>query len=265
MHPPFSFRLAEKKTGRAGPKEKALLVFVIGAVLDWGLLLGCAIPFQKREVHSRSCQLSTAFGVVVALSLLLFPLALPLCYRYLPGSAERSGERGKRSWSTQVLPDFVPAGSRGFDCKILQDCARASRAHYRKKQSLLQGPKSVFSLDRARPVSLFKKKRNGGCISPVPGFRDKKQCSRPKAFGTRAQSLRGATQIRGERPLWPPGYGEGAVGVSAPAPPLSFVQTNPGRSQLCVSLCGAGNWITAAASPRYAVVGMLRRWAGWWG
>ena len=168
MHPPFSFRLAEKKTGRAGPKEKALLVFVIGAVLDWGLLLGCAIPFQKREVHSRSCQLSTAFGVVVALSLLLFPLALPLCYRYLPGSAEQSGERGKRSWSTQVLPDFVPAGSRGFDCKILQDCARASRRHFRKHEIAPSRSKKRFLFGPCTARFSFQEKEKWGVHPPSP-------------------------------------------------------------------------------------------------
>ena len=78
MHPPFSFRLAEKKTGRARSKRKDAWVAVVGAVVDWRLVPGCAIPFWNRELLSRSCYLGAAFGVVIALSLLLFPLALPL-------------------------------------------------------------------------------------------------------------------------------------------------------------------------------------------
>ena len=42
-------------------------------------------------------------------------------------------------------------------------------------------------------------------------------------------SLRGATQIQGlAGPPLASWYGEGAVGVSAPAPPLSFIQAEQG-------------------------------------
>ena len=74
---------------------------------------------------------------------------------------------------------------------------------------------------------------------------------------SRKSLLRGATQIQetGKYPRrlsfaasW---YGEGAVGVSAPARPLSFVRLCTKRSQLCASLCKAGDRITAAASTRW--------------
>lgn len=45
-----------------------------------------------------------------------------------------------------------------------------------------------------------------------------------QGFGTRANSLRGATQIRSRMLPLASCYGEGAVDVSVPAPPLSFIR-----------------------------------------
>ncbi len=67
----------------------------------------------------------------------------------------------------------------------------------------------------------------------------KKQCSRPKAFGTRAKIASWCHPNSGRKApfglLW---YGEGAVGVSAPAPPLSFVQA--GRGALSAASLSVG-------------------------
>ena len=90
------------------------------------------------------------------------------------------------------------------------------------------GASSSIKPDRVRGVIFAM------VIAPFLGvlvWRRKNKRSRPLALGRERLPLRGATQIQGLRAsfclLW---YGEGAVGVSAPAPPLSFVQA--GRAAL---------------------------------
>ena len=66
----------------------------------------------------------------------------------------------------------------------------------------------------------------------------KKQCS-PKAFGTRAKIASWCHPNSGRKaPFGLLLHGEGAVGVSAPAPPLSFVQA--GRGALSAASLSVG-------------------------
>ena len=84
--------------------------------------------------------------------------------------------------------------------------------------------------------------------------------SRPAALGRERLPLRGATQIQGliEPPLCLLCYGEGAVGVSAPAPPLSFLQAGRARSQpVRPSLWRPAIASTAAASARCMSTGFI--------
>ena len=94
-----------------------------------------------------------------------------------PASAKRSGERGKRSGNPLIsTPKFVPTpticGGGLFQESGTAHLAETERIHRTDslhsricaKRHLPNLRPSGFSLDRERPVSLFKKKRNGGFI-----------------------------------------------------------------------------------------------------
>jgi len=71
-----------------------------------------------------------------------------------------------------------------------------------------------------------------GCGSGTGGDLRKKSALVPRLLGRERRPLRGATQIQEDNSSpfssW---YGEAAVGVSAPARPLSFLRCLPKRSQ----------------------------------
>ncbi len=274
MHPPFSFRLAEKKTRRARCKRKgadpqctrrvhcgdaglrttlyelaqckrlarvwhdlALAlrprpgIANLGCKTDLGCfsfrcrcLGGCGRRGSRVALNASTCgqelrvwdarptyfaPLSVAAAPAVAGEWVPGKRRIT-CTPYRPGSAERSGERGRRSRDLSmttpgqhVLPAAGTALSKFIPCP-----ARAGRRPSRNRKHRLRRPplcevgpkgvnfarKSVFLLDRARPVFFGATKENGGCIpwgkAPHP---------RPAPWGgiPRPRAVRGCPRPRG--------------------------------------------------------------------
>ena len=193
--PPIFFSvLRKRKRAVHGPKEKAAWARSGAVALRARREFSESVPTKPVSLlpvrAGRLCCIGSVprarcgvnFGVVIALNCFSFRCRSRL--REEPGSAQRSGTRGKRSWSNAILQ---PVDRRTRTAGIsVQACTAPRRArekiivnpqapsHANPRIATLHlwckvATKSVFSLWTVHGPFLFwqGQKRNGGCICPA--------------------------------------------------------------------------------------------------